>query len=207
MTGTPQNSLVLPATFYERSTLLVAKELLGKYLCHRLPTGEVYAGYITETEAYLGPEDRASHARFVKKRDNQLIPSPRSSVLFGPSGRSYVYLIYGVHYCFNAVAHPKEEVGAVLVRSVVLAEPLFQKNTAIQGPGRVCKMLQIDRRCHGFDLTQEGIASFQGGTSPLWIEDRGFEISEAKILTAPRVGVDYAGEHASLPYRFIYTPK
>ena len=125
----------LPPSFYARPTLLAARALLGQHLCFA-PAGEtaLRIGRIVEVEAYLGPEDRASHARLVR-RGGGLVPSPRSSLMFGPVGRAYVYLIYGMHHCFNVVAHPDEQVGAVLVRALQpVSGSLTAAGAATAGP-------------------------------------------------------------------------
>ena len=125
----------LPPSFFERSVVTVARELIGKRM---MVAGQTC--WIRETEAYGGTDDPASHANRG--------PTPRSSIMFGPSGRFYVYLIYGMHHCVNIVAHEQGHAGAVLIRGI-------QFNTQnIDGPGRVCRRLNITREQNDLDLTK-----------------------------------------------------
>jgi DNA-3-methyladenine glycosylase len=170
--------VILPRSFYDRPCLIVARELIGKWLVHRIGKREL-AGRIVETEAYIGEEDQACHARFGRTR--------RASLLFGHPGHAYVYLIYGMYDCFNAVCEPEHSPAAVLVRAVDpngLAE-------RTDGPGKLCRALHITRTHNGLDLTKR----------PLTIEDRGGP--KPHIATTPRIGVDYAGEWAKKPWRFL----
>jgi len=107
--------------------------------------------------------------------------------MFGPGGIAYVYLIYGMHHCLNVVTEREEFPSAVLIRAVEIDGKL------IDGPGRLCRALQIDRRLNRVDLT---IGEF------LWFEDRGFSVRKGDVETHPRIGVDYAGEWAKKPWRF-----
>src|SRR3989344_7523780 len=127
----------LGADFFSRNTLWVAKNLLGKYLCRRLESGEIVSGIITETEAYKGFKDKASHA--YKGR------TKRTEVMFAGAGTIYVYLIYGVHHCLNIVCEKKNYPAAVLIRGV----------EQVVGPGRVCRHFQIDRALNGQKLGRE----------------------------------------------------
>ncbi len=169
----------LPLSFYARDTRVVARELLGKILVHQ--DGETRrAARIVETEAYHGPRDRASHARFG--------PTPRAAVMFGPPGRSYVYLVYGMSHCMNVVTGPDGFPGAVLVRG---AEPVEGCLHATRGPGNLCRALAIRRDTHsGLDL--------RGPV--LWIEDA--PKPPERVVRTPRVGVDFAGAWARRPWRF-----
>jgi DNA-3-methyladenine glycosylase len=165
----------LPQSFYARDVRVVARELVGKHLVVRSRGGR-----IVETEAYLGPQDKASHARFG--------PLGRSKPLFGPPGVVYVFLIYGMHECFNVVADHDGDASAVLIRAL---EP--DEGTArCDGPGRLTKALGIDRACNGVTLFRDG--------DPITIEDRG---SIARVVTTPRIGVDYAGAWAKKRYRYV----
>jgi DNA-3-methyladenine glycosylase len=174
----------LPRSFYERDTLVVARDLLGKRIVRSSSAGR-RAARIVEVEAYKGPEDRASHARFG--------PTKRAAIMFGPSGVAYVYLIYGMHHCLNVVAHDEGEVGAVLVRAVVLEEG---GRIPADGPGKLTRALSIDRTLNGADLVRG---------RELWIEDSG---SVARVIEATsRVGVSYAGEEwARKPWRLVVRP-
>ncbi len=165
----------LKRTFFERSTLVVAKELLGKYLVRNI--GEKTVAYkITETEAYHGPKDLASHAS--KGR------TARTVVMFGPAGHAYIYLIYGMYHCFNIVTGPEGFPSAVLIRGL--------EGEKCEGPGKLCRALQIDKKINGIDLTT---------SVELWVEDRGDRVG--RIRRGPRVGVDYAKEYKDKPWRFV----
>jgi DNA-3-methyladenine glycosylase len=137
------------------------------------------AGKIVEVEAYVGPQDKACHAS--KGR------TPRTEVLFGPPGVAYVYLIYGMYHCLNVVTEREEFPSAILIRAIEIDGEL------IDGPGRLCRALQIDRRLNRVDLTT--------GES-LWFEDQGILVERGDVGAYPRVGVDYAGEWAKKPWRF-----
>lgn len=169
---------ILPRSFYERPTLTVAKELLGKYLVRRGDAG-VLTGRIVEVEAYVGPEDRASHASRGKTK--------RTEVMFGPAGITYVYLIYGMYHCFNIVTEQEGYPAAILVRAVEL-----ESGELIDGPGRLCRRFDISRIHTWHDLTSG---------ERLWVEDRSVRIAPRAIMRAPRIGVDYAGEWAKKPWR------
>jgi DNA-3-methyladenine glycosylase len=158
---------------------VVARALLGKRLVH----GD-RAGIIVETEAYQGPEDRASHARFGPTRRNQ--------VMFGPGGVSYVYLCYGVHELFNVVAGPDGSPGAVLVRALEPHHGLPDDPGCARGPGKLTRALAISRDHNGVDLT----------ASPRLTITHGRTVRPAQIAVGPRVGVDYAGDWAAAPLRF-----
>lgn len=186
----------LPRAFYERPTLEVARDLLGMHLCRRAG-GQLLSGRIVEVEAYGGPEDKASHARLRKVRGGQA-PTERSALMFGQVGISYVYLIYGMHHCFNAVAHApgppgqgagyrEGAVGAVLIRALEPGPGL----ASCSGPARLCASLGIDRQQNGLDLCTEG--------SDLFLADLGTPTQV--VVATPRIGVDYAGPDAALPYR------
>ncbi len=181
----------LPRSFYSRSTLDVASDLLGKVLVRRLGR-RILAGRIVETEAYVGPHDLACHASKGY--------TPRTSVMFGPPGHAYVYMIYGFYFCLNVVTEPEEYPAAVLIRAVEPLEnvdlmrrlrnnPLRETNIA-SGPGKLCMAMAIDKKLNREDLLG----------STIWIEDRRFD--SGSICTSPRVGVDYAGEYKNKPWRF-----
>jgi DNA-3-methyladenine glycosylase len=171
--------VILPRSFYDRPCLQVAEELIGKWLVHRVGKREL-AGRIVETEAYIHEEDEACHARFGRTK--------RASLLFGPPAHAYVYLIYGMYDCFNAVCEPEHSPAAVLVRAV---EPGPGIDERTDGPGKLCRALHITRTHNGLALTKR----------PLTIEDRGG--ANPKIAQTPRIGVDYAGEWAKKPWRFV----
>src|ERR1700757_1257347 len=130
----------LPRAFYDRDTITVAKELLGKYLVH-LDKGVKRIGKIVEVEAYLGPHDLAAHSAKGL--------TPRTQVMFGPPGHAYVYLIYGMYFCMNVVTEKEGHASAVLIRAL---EPIQNIHTRTQGPGLLCKAMGIDKHLHGHDL-------------------------------------------------------
>jgi len=169
---------ILPRQFFNRPTLTVARSLVGKYLARENGKGTV-AGKIIEVEAYIGSQDKACHAS--KGR------TARTEVLFGPPGISYVYLIYGMYYMLNVVTEEREFPAAVLIRAIEVDGKL------IDGPGKLCRELGIDRSLHQLDLTH--------GRS-LWFEDRGAMVFRKEVGTFPRIGVDYAGVWAQKPWRF-----
>lgn len=184
--------MILPISFYTRSTLQVAKSLLGMHLYHRDLQGRVHSGKIVETEAYLGPDDLASHARFGKQVRGAWQPSVRASLMYGAPGVAYVYTIYGLHHCFNVVAHEVGGVGAVLIRA--LQPTNLDQNT--KGPARLCKTLGIDKHANGLPVTSVEI-------SCVWLADLGTTVAQAEVGTSARIGVHYAGLHAENPYRFF----
>lgn len=171
-------STILARAFFTRPTLTVARSLVGKYVVRENGKGEI-AGKIIEVEAYVGCEDKACHAS--KGR------TARTEVLFGPPGISYVYLIYGMYHMLNVVTERTEFPAAVLIRAIEVDGEL------IDGPGKLCRELGIDRSLHRLDMTQ-------GQT--LWFEDRGARVSRKQVGTFPRIGVDYAAEWAQKPWRF-----
>ena len=169
---------ILPKRYFNRSTLTVAQSLVGKYLVRENGRGRI-AGKIIEVEAYVGPEDKACHAS--KGR------TARTEVLFGPPGTSYVYLIYGMYHMLNVVTERMEFPAAVLIRAIEVDGEL------IDGPGKLCRALEIDRSLNQLDMTN--------GRS-LWFEDRGARVPSRQVGTFPRIGVDYAGVWAKKPWRF-----
>lgn len=165
-------------SFYARPTLVVAREMLGKILVRVDENGLRRSGRIVETEAYIGPEDAASHARSG--------PNKRGALMYGAPGVAYVYLIYGLHYCFNAVTEREGYPGAVLVRAIEPGENADRGH----GPALVCRALNIDRTCSGTDLV----------TGNLGLEDAP-GVPDTEVRVGPRIGVDYAGEWAAHPWR------
>lgn len=171
-------SRILSRSYFNRPTVTVARTLVGKYLVRRNGAGTI-AGKIIEVEAYVGSQDKACHASKGRTK--------RTEVMFGPPGIAYVYLIYGMYHCLNVVTERKEVPSAVLIRAIEIDGEL------IDGPGRLCRALQVDRRLNCADLTT--------GES-LWFEDRGALAAGEGVKAHPRVGVDYAGEWAKKPWRF-----
>lgn len=178
-TAFPSGMQVLPRSFYARDTALVAQELLGMLLMHRMH-GRTLVGKIVETEAYLGAHDLAAHS-------SKGI-TPRTQTMFGPPGFAYVYLIYGMHHCMNVVTEPAGNGAAVLIRAL---EPVTGIESNTRGPGLLCRAMRIDRSLNGEDLC--------GGR--LSIAAPGAQTRPA-IVRRPRIGVAYAGEWADKPLRF-----
>jgi DNA-3-methyladenine glycosylase len=172
----------LPARFFTQPSAELARGLLGKALVHGNR-----AGIIVETEAYLGVDDLASHARFG--------PTGRNQVMFGPGGVAYVYLCYGVHELFNVVSGPAGEPGAVLVRALEPGPGLGTDPAVARGPGKLTRALGITRAHNGIDLR---------GHPDLFIAEvrDGRVVTPAEIAVGPRIGVAYAGAWAEAPLRF-----
>lgn len=175
----------LPPTFYRQDTEKLARALLGKRLV-RVWRGRRRSGIIVETEAYLGAGDPACHT-WKNRR------TPRVSSMYLPGGHSYVYMIYGMHFCFNVVARGEEEPEAVLIRALD-PDPGFAASERMDGPGRVCKALKITRALDGEPLNGETI----------FIEEAGLSPSKEEVGAGPRIGVDYSGEAAKWPLRFYW---
>lgn len=169
----------LSRDFYDRDTVTVAKELLGKELVHVFD-GIERVGKIVEVEAYLGPQDLAAHsARGL---------TPRTKVMFGPPGFAYVYLIYGMYFCMNVVTEQEGHASAVLIRAL---EPVKNIHARTQGPGLLCKAMQIDKQLQGHDLLSEN-----------FYVRHAEESKRITIIKRPRIGVDYAKHWAKRLLRF-----
>ncbi len=169
----------LPRAFYDRDTIAVARDLLGKYLVH-VSRGVERIGRIVEVEAYLGPHDLAAHsARGLTER---------TKVMFGPPGHAYVYMIYGMYFCMNVVTEREGHASAVLLRAV---EPVANIEERTQGPGLLCRAMRIDKRLNGHDLTGKNFYIAAPNKS-----------EPVVIVKRPRVGVDYAGHWARRHLRF-----
>lgn len=173
----------LPMSFYSQKTERVASALLGKRLV-RIWRGKRLSGVIVETEAYLGANDAACHTWKNRRTD-------RVNSMFLAGGHAYVYMIYGMHYCFNVVSRGLNEPEAVLIRAI---EPDDLSLWRTDGPGRLCKALRISRAHDGFRLDGETIFIEQSGRFP----------AKEEIGRSPRVGVEYAGEAAHWPLRFFW---
>lgn len=154
----------LPTSFFQQDVLEVAPALLGKKLIRTFDDGFLKSYYITETEAYRGPEDLACHAS--KGR------TPRTEVMFHDGGKVYVYLIYGMYWMLNFVTGKKDEPQAVLIRGI----------TDFDGPGKLGRELKLDKTFYGNDIWS---------SSRLYVEEG---LSEVQYSTSPRIGIDYAGE-------------
>lgn len=183
--------------FYEQATLDVARTLIGKTLARRTARG-LTAGVIVEVEAYAGAMDPASHAYRGM--------TPRNRVMFGPAGRAYVYLSYGIHCCINIVTEREGEAAAVLVRAL---EPTYgiglmreRRGASIgdrdlcRGPGRLCQALDITRGQDGADLT---VGPGMDRADGVWVAETGDWAIETPVATSPRIGITRA---ADWPWRF-----
>ncbi|MFB6257484.1 MAG: DNA-3-methyladenine glycosylase [Flavobacteriales bacterium] len=192
----------LEKSFYERKEVTrIARELLGKFLVRDVGDARC-AGMITETEAYAGRTDRACHAYGGRR-------TKRTEVMYRAGGTAYVYLCYGIHHLFNVISGPKERPDAVLIRAIEASDGIDRllrerrlerpKRNWLGGPGKLTHGLGLRTETHnGTDLTKD---------PELWIEDRGIEIPEKTIHTGSRIGIDYAGPAAELPYRFYLQEK
>jgi DNA-3-methyladenine glycosylase len=190
--------IILQSEFYNRPTLTAARDLLGQRLVRELD-GQRLSGLIVETEAYIGPDDSASHA--YHKRN-----SGRAGVMFGPPGRSYIYFIYGMHFMLNIVTEAEGFPAAVLIRAIEpqegvevmqanrLSPPrLLASSLLTNGPAKLCQALRIDQTLNNWDLTL-------GRT--LWLEPAPSASTDA-VAAGPRVGIDYAQpEDRAAPWRF-----
>lgn len=182
---------LIPRDFYQRDTVQVARELLGAVLV-RVHDNNVMAGIISETEAYCGELDPASHAY---RRE-----TPRNKAMFGPVGHSYVYFTYGNHYCLNLVARPEgQQAGGVLIRGLIPLHGIehMQRYRGVadharltSGPGNVGKAFQLNREHNHIDVTT------QGG---LYVV-RGIEIPDADVEITPRIGISKAQDKL---WRFV----
>jgi DNA-3-methyladenine glycosylase len=168
----------LRRNFFERPTLLVARELLGKVIVRRIGKRKISL-MITETEAYIGESDLASHARFGRTK--------RNAVMYGHPGVWYPYFIYGIHWMLNVTTEDVDRPAAVLIRAGILVET----DHIIRGPGILAKALKVDRSLYGKSATY----------GDLYIEDRGHR--PRKIIRTPRIGIDYAGVYKDKKWRFL----
>ncbi len=162
----------------------MAKGLIGKYLVRRMGN-RILTAQIIETEAYCGPKDLASHASKGK--------TPRTTVMFGPAGYSYVYLIYGMYHCLNIVTEKDGFPAAVLIRGAII-----EKGVHANGPGKLCRELHIDKKLNAADLIT---------SKDLWIEDHGEKPARGSIKATPRIGIGYAKEYKDKPWRFVLESK
>ena len=169
----PTSCRRLPRSFYDRDTIAVAQDLLGKCLVRRTASGFA-AGRIVEAEAYLGPHDLAAHSARGR--------TARTEVMFGPPGHAYVYL------CMNVVTQAEGTASAVLLRAL---EPVANLTGRTQGPGLLCRAMGIDRSLNGHDLLSDDF----------FVADDGYVRTRA-IVKRPRIGVDYAGHWAKRLLRF-----
>ena len=194
---------ILTRDFYSRDTLAAARDLLGRELVRVTEDGAELVCRITETEAYIGRMDKACHAYNYKR-------TPRTETLFAPPGTAYIYLIYGMYHCLNFVTEEEGEPAAVLIRGAVPAAngdiiaknrfgrkmdelTSYQRKNFLNGPGKLCRGLSLTRAQNGLDLTRP--------TGGLYLRP-GCPSDPGRIHTGPRVGIDYAEEAVSFPWRF-----
>ena len=175
--------MLLDRGFYDRDTVVCAQELLGCEIFVETNEGVKLSGTITETEAYCGVADLACHASKGRTK--------RTEVMFGPPGFSYIYMIYGMYFCLNLVTESEGNACAVLIRGIKTPEGLV-----LNGPGKTCRYLQLDKTFNSLDLTEK---------ERIWVEKR--KNAPVKFKTDRRVGIDYAGEWKDKPLRFILTEK
>lgn len=189
----------LPPSFYRQPDVVrIAKNLVGKVLCTQLGDMPVTSGIIVETEAYCGRGDKACHA-------NNNTRTNRTETMYQVGGVAYIYLCYGIHHLINVVTNEKDKADAVLIRAVQPQKglPIMQqrreKNTTdaslTGGPGRLTQALGVTTELDGVNLRGDNV----------WIEDQGITYEDSAITATSRVGVDYAGEDAKLPWRFYIT--
>jgi DNA-3-methyladenine glycosylase len=182
--------LPLPRSFYARSVLVVAKDLVGAVIVHRDAEG-VSAGRIVETEAYRGPEDEAAHSAGGRR-------TPRTEAMWGPPGHAYMFLLYGMHWAFNVVAAKEGQPHAVLVRAIEPLPPVERlaerrcmassRRELTNGPGKLCAALGLDRRHYGIDLCGRDLFLAEG--------------EAGRIGRSKRINIDYAGRWVDKPWRF-----
>ncbi len=191
---------ILGPKFFDRSALVVARELIGKFLVRRVGGREV-ALMITETEAYHGWQDGASKARRGQ--------TPHNTPMFMHAGTIYVYFTYGMHWMLNLVCGKPGFPSAVLIRGLSFPnsqefrnEPVTTHShtrvcecVVLNGPAKLTKYLKIDKKLNTLPL---------GKATGLWVEDRGVKIRPRDIKRSGRIGVDYSGVWATKPWRFVY---
>ncbi len=174
----PRKGPVLKPEFFNRPTLEVTRDLLGKNLCRRRSNGKIIRLHLTELEAYDGPQDKACHAHRGR--------TPRNAVMVGPPGYWYVYLCYGVHWLLNIVVGPKDYPAAILIRGA----------GEINGPGRLTRALDIVKSSNLLPATRK---------NSLWIEESGLAVREEEVARTPRIGIDTVGSPwANKPYRMVW---
>jgi DNA-3-methyladenine glycosylase len=185
----------LPRHFFERPTLEVCHDLIGQYFfsCH---DGVVTGGRIVEAEAYCGPEDLGAHTSGGKR-------TARTEAMHGPKGHAYIYLIYGMYWCVNAVCGPADKPQACLIRALepvvgmdemrlrLKARPEAKDWDLCKGPGKLCRALGLNKTHYGEDLGRDRLFLLPGGLT-----------KDEVVGTSPRINIDYAGEYKDLPWRF-----
>jgi len=184
----------LPREFFQRPTLEVCHDLIGQYFFSN-HDGIVTGGRIVEAEAYCGPEDLGAHTSGGKR-------TARTEAMHGPKGHAYIYLIYGMYWCVNAVCGPADKPQACLIRALepvtgldemrrrLKAKPEAKDQDLCKGPGKLCRALGLDKSHYGEDLQKDRLFLLPGGLEP------GEEVG-----TSPRINIDYAGEFKDKPWR------
>ncbi len=183
----------LPRKFYTQSTLKIAKQMLGKYLVRKIGSKKLI-GKIVETEAYIGPEDKASHAYQGKITERN-----KAEYLIG--GHIYIYLVYGMYWQLNISTGNEGQPECVLIRAlepviknlnIESKEDMLKIKNLANGPGKLCRWLKLDKSFYGEDLVK---------SKRIWLEE-GEKIKPSQIIASKRIGIDYAEEWASVPWRF-----
>lgn len=185
-----KQSQIINRKSYEKNTLEVARDLLGCFLVRQY-RGKIWRAMISETEAYLGKDDLACHASRGK--------TARTEVMYGEPGHAYVYMIYGMYHCLNIVTERVDFPAAVLIRGVkiISSSPAqgeeLEERWELNGPGKLCKFLKIDKKLNKLDLTKG---------KKLWVEPRDPKIRLPKIKKLKRIGIDYAKHCREYLWRF-----
>ena len=198
--------MIIKRDFYQKRTLKIAQNLLGCFLVRKIGK-TIIKGMITETEAYVGEADLASHATRGR--------TPRTEIMYGEAGRAYVYLVYGMHYCLNVVTEKKNFPAAVLIRGVKLPVTFRAKgyrrekcgrsreDIVLNGPGKVCRHFKIDRKLNGWDLTKrEKLWLVRPSRIPARRQARRLWRKKHKIKSSKRIGIDYAKHCRHYLWRF-----
>lgn len=173
----------LTRDFYRQDTITVARQLLGQNLVFKTSEGEKRILQIVETEAYLGIDDPGCHT-FQGRR------TFRTETMYLDGGFTYIYFIYGMHFCFNIVTQNVGEPEAVLIRA---GEPLVGDHPLVaNGPAKLCKFMGFDKSQNAYDLC----------SGPIWVENSGISLLDDQIDSGPRIGIDYAGDASFWPLRF-----
>lgn len=179
----------LQRAFFTRDTITVATELLGKYIVRKVGKKEI-AGKIVETEAYIGTKDRASHAFGGKK-------TLRNLAEYMKGGHIYIYLVYGMYWQLNFSTSKMGKPECVLIRALDLGDKA--KNKSVNGPGKLCRYMKLDKSFYGEDLIK---------SRRIWMEDRGEVLPKSSVGRSPRIGIDYAGPYWSkIKWRFFVKGK
>ncbi len=176
--------------FYLQPAVDLAKKLLGKYILRRDKNGRIIKGRIIETEAYIGPQDKAAHSYKWKITD-------RNRIEYQEGGYIYIYLVYGMYWQLNITAAKENQPECVLIRAldpVSINQELKKRIILTNGPGKVCRYLKLDKSFYGENLTK---------SNKIWLK-KGGKIKESEIISLPRVGIDYAGAYwARRKLRFL----